>query len=45
MAGDRQAIMVKHLGRLVKAEQPAMAQQTANVGVPASGMTRMEGKK
>jgi hypothetical protein len=45
MAGDRQAIMVKHLGRIVKAEQPARAQQTANVGVPASGMTRMEGKK
>ncbi len=45
MAGDRQAIMVKHLGRLVKAEQPARAQQPANVSVPASGMTRMEGKK
>jgi hypothetical protein len=45
MAGDRQAIMVKHLGRLVKNEQPARAQQTANVSVPASGMTRLEGKK
>ncbi len=45
MAGDRQAIMVKHLGRLVKAEEPVRAQQTANVSVPASGMTRVEGKK
>ncbi len=45
MAGDRQAIMVKHLGRLIKAEEPARAQQPANVSVPASGMTRMEGKK
>ena len=45
MAGDRQAILVRHLGRLVKAEQPARAQQPANVSVPASGMTRMQGKK
>ena len=45
MAGDRQAILVKHLGRLVKNEQPVRAQQPANVSVPASGMTRAEGKK
>lgn len=44
-AADRQAIMVKHLARLVKEEQAVRAKQPANVGVPASGITRLEGKK
>jgi hypothetical protein len=44
-AADRQAIMVKHLARLVKEEQTVRAKQPANVSVPASGMTRVEGKK
>ncbi len=41
-ATDRQAIMVKHLARLVKDEQVVRAKQPANVSVPASGMSRMD---
>jgi hypothetical protein len=41
-ATDRQAIMVKHLARLVKDEQAVRAKQPANVSVPASGMSRMD---
>ncbi|HEX8991117.1 MAG TPA: hypothetical protein VF784_05515 [Anaerolineales bacterium] len=44
-AGDRQAIMVKHLARLIKEEQVVMAKQPANVSVQPSRLTRMEGKK
>lgn len=44
-ATERQAIMVKHLARLVKEEQSVRAKQPANVSVPASGMSRLEGKK
>ena len=44
-AGDRQAIMVKHMARLIKDEQAVMAKQPANVSVQPSRMTRMEGKK
>jgi hypothetical protein len=41
-ATERQAIMVKHLARLVKDEQAVRAKQPANVSVPASGMSRMD---
>src|SRR5512140_2105586 len=44
-ASERQAIMVKHLGRLVKDEQPALAKQPATVSVQATNMTRAEQKK
>jgi hypothetical protein len=44
-AADRQAIMVKHLARLVKDEQTVMAKQPATVSVQPSRMTRMEPKK
>jgi hypothetical protein len=44
-SADRQAIMVKHLARFAKEEQTVRAKQPANVSVPASGITRMEGKK
>ncbi len=45
IAGDRQAIMVKHLARLVKEEQAVVAKQPASVSVQPSHMTRMEEKK
>jgi hypothetical protein len=44
-ATDRQAIMVKHLARLAKDEQAVLAQQPANVSVPASGISRIEPRK
>jgi hypothetical protein len=44
-AADRQAIMVKHLARLVKDERTVAAQQPAKVGVPASGISRIEHRK
>ncbi len=44
-AGDRQALMVKHLARMVKDEQAVLAKQPANVSVQPSHMTRAEGKK
>ncbi len=42
---ERQAIMVKHLARLVKDEQAVLAKQPATVSVQPSHMTRMENKK
>jgi hypothetical protein len=42
---DRQAIMVKHLARLVKDEQAVMAKQPATVSVQPSRMTRIERRK
>jgi hypothetical protein len=44
-AGARQAIMVKHLARLVKDEQAVRAKQPANVSVQPSRMSRMENRK
>ncbi len=43
--GERQAVLVKHLTRLVKEEQPVRAAQPATVGVPASHVSRMQQKK
>ncbi len=42
---ERQAVLVKHLTRLVKEEQPVRAAQPATVGVPASHVSRMAQKK
>ncbi len=44
-AGERQAIMVKHLTRMVKEEQPVLAKQPAPVSVQPSNMSRAEQKK
>jgi hypothetical protein len=44
-AAARQAVMVKHLARLVKDEQVVRAKQPANVSVQPSRMSKMEGKK
>jgi hypothetical protein len=44
-AADRQAIMVKHLARLVKDEQAVLAKQPATVSVQPSRMTRMDHHK
>ncbi len=44
-AADRQAIMVKHLARLVKEEQAVMAKQPAGVSVQPSRMSRMQDRK
>ncbi len=44
-ASARQAIMVKHLARLVKEEQPVLAKQPASVSVQPSRMSRAEQKK
>lgn len=44
-AGARQALMVKHLARLVKEEKEARAKQPAGVSVQASRVSRMESKK
>ena len=41
-AADRQAIMVKHLARLIKEEQTVMATQPAGVTVQPSRMSRMD---
>src|SRR5574338_588925 len=40
--GPRQALMVKHLARLVKDEQAVRAKQPAGVSVPASRVSRMD---
>jgi hypothetical protein len=45
LAGERQAVMVKHLARLVKDEQAVLAKQPAGVSVQPSHMTRAEQKK
>jgi hypothetical protein len=42
---DRQAIMVKHLARMVKEEQPVRERQPAGVTVQPSRMSRMEDRK
>jgi len=44
-AGPRQAVMVKHLARLIKDEQAVQAVQPARVSVQPSRVTRIEGKK
>ncbi len=44
-ASERQAIMVKHLARLIKEEQTVLAKQPAGVSVQPSHMTRAEEKK
>ncbi len=44
-AGERQAVLVKHLTRVVKEEQPVRATQPAHVGVPASHVSRLQQKK
>ena len=44
-AADRQAIMVKHLARLVKEEQAVMAKQPAGVTVQPSRMSRMDAQR
>jgi hypothetical protein len=42
--GPRQALMVKHLARLVKDEQAVRAKQPAGVSVQASRVSRMDAK-
>jgi hypothetical protein len=44
-AGPRQAVMVKHLARIIKDEQAVTAVQPARVSVQPSRVTRIEGKK
>ncbi len=44
-AGARQAVMVKHLVRLIKDEQAVRAAQPAGVSVQPSRVSRLEGKK
>jgi hypothetical protein len=44
-AADRQAIMVKHLARLIKDEQAVLAKQPAGVSVQPSRMSHLQGKK
>ncbi len=44
-ASQREAVMVKHMARLVKEEQPALAKQPAGVSVQPSRMSRMENRK
>ncbi len=43
--GERQAVLVKHLTRVIKEEQPVRAAQPAQVGVPASHVSRLQQKK
>ena len=44
-AGPRQAVMVKHLARLIKDEQAVRASQPAGVSVQPSHVSRIETKK
>src|SRR5512140_733873 len=44
-AGERQAIMVKHLARLLKDEQAVLAKQPATVSMQPSRMSKAEQKK
>jgi len=44
-AGERQAVLVKHLTHMVKEEQTVRAAQPATVGVPASHVSRLQEKK
>jgi hypothetical protein len=41
-AGERQAVMVKHLTRLIKDEQPALAKQPSAVSVQPSRVSRVQ---
>ena len=45
LAGPRQAVMVKHLARIIKDEQAVKAVQPAGVSVQPSRVSRIEGKK
>jgi hypothetical protein len=45
LAGPRQAVMVKHLARLIKDEQMVKAVQPAGASVQPSHVSRIEGKK
>lgn len=45
LAGQRQAVMVKHLTRLIKDEQAVKAVQPARASVQPSRVSRMEGRK
>jgi hypothetical protein len=44
-AGPRQAVMVKHLARIIKDEQAVKVVQPAGVSVQPSQVSRIEGKK
>jgi hypothetical protein len=44
-AGERQAVMVKHLARIIKDEQAVRAAQPGGVSVQPSRVSRIEGKK
>jgi hypothetical protein len=44
-AGPRQAVMVKHLARLIKDEQSVNVVQPAGATVQPSRVSRIEGKK
>jgi hypothetical protein len=44
-AGSRQAVMVKHLARLIKDEQTVRAAQPAGVSVQPSRVSRIDGKE
>jgi hypothetical protein len=44
-AGERQAVMVKHLARLIKDEQALRAAQPSGVSVQPSRVSRLESKK
>lgn len=44
-AGPRQAVMVKHLARLIKEEQTVRATQPSGVSVQPSHLSRMDGGK
>lgn len=45
LAGPRQAVMVKHLARLIKDEQTVKAVRPTGVSVQPSRVSRIEGKK
>ncbi|RJP51343.1 MAG: hypothetical protein C4583_08860 [Anaerolineaceae bacterium] len=45
LAGPRQAVMVKHLARVIKDEQAVKVVQPASVSVQPSRVSRIEGKK
>ncbi len=45
LAGPRQAVMVKHLARVIKDEQPVKVVQPAGVRVQPSRLSRIERKK
>jgi hypothetical protein len=45
LAGPKQAVMVKHLARLIKEEQTVRVSQPAGVSVQPSHVSRMDGKE